>query len=359
VRACVSKGVRPKMKRVRKTTKEDEKAPLIVFPIHQLPLEVIIKIVYEDKRSLVSLFSVNNALWKTQSERAFWPNLLRTAYPYSAFSLCIFLTEAPELLRLWDEALIDLSILTTGFTSATIARNYREHSRSQMHRTMFFMNSPRLFSIERKILQGYLSDIEKYYSLRLTLGGCEVPIGKGCHHLSNESNGFSLVVRRYLIKMYLLLDKSQAEKREVILDRTLDVVARDDLLTIEDHTQMHQVFDYWITYLEELKAARYIGHVKKLRKLKDAFQKELEIIATPDPHTGKEIPAIALLAPTMIDSFQQYFGLSDEETIVHLKKIFVQSRVRAVSPIIAASGSTDDGTHRVRMGDIFIGFLHQ
>lgn len=293
---------------------------LYQFPIDELPVEVIMRIVYDHLNIFLAVFQLNTRLSAIQEMKGFWSGLFKVGYPEEALTLAAFLQESPDLTRLSKESITDILVLTTDFDSVEIADKFRTGNNDRYVK-------PSLTKIELSLLNGVLSELDLLYILDTNPDGVNVVLDTGRYPFDIESTTTNDFTRRkYLIKLYLLLEETQFEG---FLDKTL--VFRKAMKRMSTHgyivgqNSLHNLMIDWIETFREQKPERFRRYAVELERLAEACDNEYNESILPDANTGQP-PDNRRYFLTLDEDFKNYFGLTDEENSAHWKKLYIQTR---------------------------------
>lgn len=306
-----------------------------IVKFNDVPIEVIIKIVYDDIDSLLAIFRINRRLWTTQGMKGFWSGLFKIAYRQQSILLYAFLTESPELTSLWPEAITDLMLMNAAFDTSNSQKKFREYQAKQVY--------PSHTETLEKLLQGDIDAIDPYYIINIKSDGSPYEEGCGLYSLTTKSrDAWDFVARRHLIKMYSLLYESQIESCPSNILSINDTVEQATIKTYRKGVMppskerdilsgsfvIHAIFDHWIDRLSNGDTM----HLKsRMVAQRDEFDMDMIAIYTPDACTGRILNPWHLYSHKIEWVFQAHFDLSDEEAILHWKRLFIKTR-RSYSP---------------------------
>lgn len=296
------------------------------FPIDELPIEIVIKIVYEHLDILLAIFALNTRLNAIQEMKGFWSGLFKVAFKPESIMLSVFLNESPELTRLDAEAMTDVIALSSAFNNFDLVRQFRLTKRQV----------PNLWEIESSLIRGDVNILEIFYLRGMDKSGNT----SSQYYLLSRTHNNTIVVtlRRSLIQFYILLKEAQLNMSYIdILSKVIEIAEttfkslpnnnEDNETTVFSQDRMFNLLDYWIKELHEQKMPRFEKYYQAMLSLKEEFRKEMDIIFTPDVNTGKIPTYNTLYVVNMENLFQSYFGLSDEEARKQWKKLFVQTHI--------------------------------
>lgn len=321
---------------------------LYQFPIDELPVEVIIQIVYDHLNIFLAVFQLNSRLNAIQEMKGFWSSLFKVSYPEEALTLAAFLRESPDLTRLSKESITDILLLTTSFDSLAIADKFRKE-----HNILY--DKPSLTKVEESLLDGSLKDLDVLYIVTVNANGEKVPLIQGRYPFDvDEPDTRAFVIRKYLIKFYLLLEESQFEG---FLDKTLAFriamiteKARRDYY-VGPNISYNLMID-WIETFREQRPERFRRYAIALERLAKAYDEEYNESIVPDVYTGQP-PKNTRYFQTLEEDFKNYFGLTDEENSIHWKKLYIKTRKYIVhAPLPCITCARIDGLFRDKKLDI-------
>ena len=298
---------------------EDEHVNKPEFQIDKLPIEVIIRIVYEDLKSTLAIFRLNTRLWEIQAKNGFWSNLFKLAHKQHTIALYVFLLETPGLTRLWSCAITDLMVAIINFKQTDARKKFIMHQKD-----IFY--PPLSFATDR-ILKGNIDVLDSFYTCDIKrCDGQLYPDNGGGFILKGHDNTCDIVLRRFLIEMYLLLADSQIVPRKNIIS-TSSKFENDIIITgNETHVGhvMLKIFDAWINLLSNGKTAHQRKFSVAMKTLKDEYDREITSVCSAiDPYTGKKPTLWAICNNKIDDLFKAYFEFSDNEANRHWKRLFI------------------------------------
>lgn len=284
------------------------------FDINEMPIEVLIKIVFSHMDSVLAIFSLNRNLYAIQSTKGFWSSLFKLAYRDHAIMLYAFLTEASLLSRVWPDAIrMQMAFTAIGqIKDDNIKIWYNQTKGDDEYNEVYTVA---VSDIVRRILNGDIECLDPYYTM--TIPDHQFPI------LRANTDSYEFVNRRCMFQLIIMIDEASICDRSEIVN-SLTRLAKDEYtLSVSPEESMVPFIDYWINEMTKQKTTYQRSYATKLSLLKEEFMKEIKTINELERRTGKRSDGWSVYSQDIDEYFQSFFGFTDDEANMQWKKILV------------------------------------
>lgn len=300
------------------------------FDINEMPIEVLIKIVFSHMDSVLAIFSLNRNLQAIQSTKGFWSSLFKLAHRDYAIMLYTFLTEAPLLSRVWPDAMrVQIAFNAMGHTEDDNIKNWYIQTGGEEQKKNYNVT---VTDIVHRILNRDLECLHPYYTMKLS--------GHTFYMISASTDSYEFVNRRFMFRLIIMIDEASVCDRTEIIDSLSRLDKDDDTSSISlDESMIPSFIDYWINQMKKQKTVYQRSYTSKLSLLKDEFMKEIAAINELELRTGKRSNGWSLYSHDIDERFQTFFGFTDDEANMQWKKMLVATN-RIYDPDKLSYGTT-------------------